>query len=331
MPEKKIVNPKIFLFVSGFLLILLIGATGYSTIEKMTLLDSIYMAVITISTVGFKEVHPLSPQGKIFTICYLLFGLTFVSYAIFNVGRLLFENTIDQIFIGRRKKGEKIMEKHFIVCGFGRIGSIVARELHKRKQKFIVIEKDPEKIRILEEKGFPYIEGDATNEEVLHLANIKKARGIACTLREDADNLYTALTARELNPEILIVSRAENESSVKKLMKAGVTKVITPYEEGAVKIAEFLLNRDTIELVDFIINTEHLSYAIKEVTIPENSSLAWKNLREAGLRKNFGILVIGIKREDGTIFNPSPDEVLKPGDILIIIGEVPNLEKFVLQ
>jgi voltage-gated potassium channel len=315
---------KILVLFVGIFLIISLGTLGYIKIENMSPLDALYMAIITISTVGFKEVHPLSDTGKIFTILYIITGIAFVSYTLFTVGELLFETTFSNLLLKRRK--EIKMEGHHIICGFGRIGSIVAKELHGKNEKFVVIEKDPEKIRILQEKGFPYIEGDATEEETLLMANIKKAKGIACTLTEDADNLYVVLTARELNPNIVIVSRAENESSVKKLIKAGANKVITPYEEGAIKIAEYLTKREIVEIVDFIINAEPVQYAIKQLVLDKHHPLVNKTLREAGLRQKHGLLVIGIRRGEKTIFNPSPDEVLRENDVLVVIGEAEKLK-----
>ena len=235
----------------------------------------------------------------------------------------MFETTSKNIF-SRGGKGIKI-DGHYIVCGFGKIGKIVAKELQAKKEKVVVIEKDPERIRLLHEKGIPYIEGDATEEETLLKANIGKAKGIACTLTQDADNLYVTLTARELNPNIVIVTRAENESSVKKLIKAGANKVITPYEAGAVKIAEYLTKREIVEIVDFIINAEPLQYAIKQVALERTNPLINKTLKEANLRQKYGILVIGIIRGEKTIINPSPDEILRENDILVVIGEAGKL------
>ncbi|MEO0198326.1 MAG: potassium channel protein [candidate division WOR-3 bacterium] len=312
--------------VIGFALILCFGTIGYHLIEQMSWLDALYMAVITISTVGFQEVKPLSDAGKFFTIVYVIFGLTFVSYNIFNIGQLFFENTIVN-FLTRKNTGAKGMKNHYIICGFGRIGSIVARELHRKGQKFVIIEKDPERIKILQDKEYPFIEGDATEEETLIKAGIKEARGVACALNADADNLYVTLTAKELNPNILIISRAENENSVKKILKAGATRVITPYEEGALKIAQFLTDSETLDLVDFFIKSQHLSFIIKDIEVDEKSELAGKSLRECRLREKYGALVIAIKRNDKTIINPSPDEVIKAKDTLVVIGDPTMIEK----
>ncbi len=317
------INKKITLFLAGLLGIISIGSIGYQLIEKMSFLDSIYMSIITITTVGYKEVHPLTPQGKIFTIFYIILGIAFVSYIAVNLGEYVFENALKDLFGKRRSLSN--MKNHYIVCGIGRIGSIVAREFHEKNKPFVVIERDSEKIRQLEEKGFPFIEGDATEEETLLRANIKQAKGIACALSEDADNLYVALMAKELNPEITIVSRAEHEHSVRRLLKAGVQKVVTPYEEGALKIAEYLISQESIEIVDFFVNAEQLQYAIKPVTIGKNSGLAGKTIREAGLRNKYGILIIGIKGGRQTLFSPSPDEKLREDDILLVIGEAEKL------
>lgn len=318
---------RIFFNILGIFFLIFLGTLGYILIEHLEFIDALYQAVITITTVGFKEVKPLSHAGKMFTIFYLIFGLGFVSYTILSIGQRIFEITLFGFLTRRRKRGLRKMENHFIICGFGRLGQFVSRELEKEKKKFVVIEKEPEGIEILKEKKYAFMEGDAREEETLVKAGIKKARGIACLLGNDADNLYVVFAAKELSPNILIVSKAEDEFSYKKLVKAGAHRVILPYEEGGIKIAQTLLRPSLLEFVDFIVQREHLSLRVEEVEVKEEQEFSNKPLKDSGLRQKYGMIAIAIRREGKMFFNPAPEEIIKPGDVLILMGEVKNFEK----
>ncbi len=317
---------RIFINISGIIFLILIGTIGYILIEKINFIDALYQTVITITTVGFREVKPLTNVGKIFTIFYLIFGLGFVSYTILNIGQKFFETTLFD-FLTRSRRSLRKMEGHFIICGFGRLGQFVSKELEREKKEFIVIEKSPECIEILREKGYAFIEGDAREEEILLKAGIKRAKGIATLLGNDADNPYIVFTARELNPRILIVSKAEDELSYKKLIKAGANKVILPYEEGGIKIAQTLLRPNLLEFVDFIVQRQHLTLRVEEIEIKEDHEFSGKKLRDSGLREKYGMIAIAIRKGDNMIFNPGPEEILNPGDIIILMGEIKNFEK----
>ncbi len=322
---------RILLHILGILILILLGTMGYLLIEKMVFIDALYQSVITITTVGFKEVKPFSQTGKIFTIFYLIFGLGFVSYTILTIGQRVFEITLFSFLTRRRKRGLRKMEDHFIICGFGRLGQFVSKELEKEKKKFIVIEKEPEGIDVLKGKNYAFIEGDAREEEILIKAGVKKAKGIACLLGNDADNLYVIFTAKELSPNILIVSKAEDEFSYKKLVKAGAHRVILPYEEGGIKIAQTLLRPSLLEFVDFIVQRQHLSLRVEEIEVKDDYEFANKTLKDSGLRQKYGMIAIAIRKEDRMIFNPDPEEVIKPGNVLVLMGEVKNFEKMKLS
>lgn len=317
---------RIFINLVGIIFLIFIGTIGYILIEKINFIDALYQTVITITTVGFREVKPLSNSGKIFTIFYLIFGLGFVSYTILNIGQKFFEATLFG-FLTRRRRSLRKMEGHFIICGFGRLGQFVSKELEKEKKQFVVIEKDPQCIEILRERGYSFIEGDAREEETLLKAGIKKAKGIAVLLSSDADNLYVVFTARELNSNIFIVSKAEDELSYKKLIKAGVNKVILPYEEGGIKIAQTLLRPNLLEFVDFIVQRQHLSLRVEEIEVKKEHEFSGKTLKDSGLREKYGMIAIAIRKGENMIFNPGPEEILNPGDILILMGEIKNFEK----
>lgn len=317
---------RIFINLIGIIFLIFIGTIGYILIEKINFIDALYQAVITITTVGFKEVKSFSNAGKIFTIFYLIFGIGFVSYTLLNIGQKFFETALFD-FLKRRRRSLRKMEGHFIICGFGRLGQFVSKELEKEKKQFVVIEKDPECVEILREKEYAFIEGDAREEEILLKAGIKKAKGIATLLGNDADNLYVVFTARELNPTIFIVSKAEDEFSHKKLIKAGANRVILPYEEGGIKVAQTLLRPNLLEFVDFIVQRQHLSLRVEEIEVKEGHEFSGKRLKDSGLREKYGMIAIAIRKGDNMIFNPGPEEILNPGDILILMGEMENFEK----
>ncbi len=314
------------IFVS-ILLIVIIGTAGYMIIEGWNFLDSFFMTIISISTVGFNEVHPLNNAGKVFTVVLIFGGISVLAYSVHYFGQKLVEGGLRNIF-GRRKLEREIslLKNHYIVCGFGRMGGIVAKELKKRKKKVIVIEKDKELVEKLREEEWLFIQGDATDEDVLIRANIRQARALVATLKDDADNLYLTITARELNNKLFIVARSTDAKVEKKMLRAGANKVISPYRLGGVRIANALLRPEAIEFIELAM--EGFDVAMEEIPVEENSPFAGKKLKDSGLRDRYGAIVVAIKRDIANyIFNPGPDEKLKAGDIMIVIGKADMLER----
>jgi voltage-gated potassium channel len=239
----------------------------------------------------------------------------------------LIEGELRNIF-GRRRLERKIalLKDHYIVCGYGRMGSIVVEELLKHKLKLVVIEKDKEVTGKLQEEGIVYINGDATDEDVLLKANIKKAKALVATLPEDAENLYLTITARELNPDLFIVARSTDASVEKKMKRAGADKVVSPYRLGGVRIANALVRPETIEFIELAM--EGLDVRMEEIYIGKDSPFANKKLRDSSLRGKYDTIVVAIRRGKSTyIFNPGPDEKILPGDIIIVIGKASMLEQ----
>ncbi len=312
--------------LAGLIAVIVAGTLGYHFIENISLLDSIYMSVITVTTVGYKEVKPLSSYGKIFTVFYILGSIGFISYSLFSLGEKFFEKAFRGILLRRRKK-VKGMKNHYIVCGFGRLGHFVVRELSKNGVPFVVVDNNPEVLEELRERNIPFVEGDAREEEVLINAGIKSAKAIACLLDSDADNLYLVFMARDLNKSIFIVSRAEDTVGYKRIVRAGADKVILPYEEGGVKIAYTLLRPTLLEFFELAIHRELLSLELDEIEVDETMPFCGKNLIESGIRENYGLMVIAIKRGEKTFFNPDPKMVIQKGDTLILMGERPGFEK----
>ena len=214
------------------------------------------------------------------------------------------------------------LRNHYIICGFGRIGHLICRELQSRPVPFLVVEKDPHHIERLEREGFLYVEGDATEDDTLLAAGIHHAKGLITAVTSDTDNVYITLTARGLNPSLFILARAGEEGSEKKLMRAGASKVISPYTIGASRMAHAILRPSVVDFIEIATASEHLELQIEEIAIDAGSDLAGKTLVNSGIRRNMGIIIVGIKQTDGQmIFNPPPDKVIDPGSVLIILGK----------
>lgn len=308
------------------------GTLGYHLIEGWQLFDALYMTIITLSTVGFKEVHELSPDGKIFTIILIICGTSTIAYTLSRLLQFTLEGQLRRI-LGRKKLENRIskLRDHYIICGFGRIGHLICREFQSRPMPFVVVEKDPHHIERLSREGFMFVEGDATDDETLQAAGIEHAKGLITAVTSDTDNVYITLTARGLNPKLFILARAGEEGSEKKLMRAGASKVISPYTIGATRMAQAILRPSVVDFIEIATASEHLELQIEEIVIAAHSELAGKSLINSGVRQSMGIIIVGIKQTDGQmIFNPPPNKVIEPNSVLIILGErkaISQLEK----
>jgi voltage-gated potassium channel len=293
-------------------------------IEELSFLDALYMTVITLATVGFREVKELSEVGKVFTIVLIVLGFGVFTYAATTIAQILIEGELKDVFNERRRR--KMLEKlrgHYIICGYGRMGRIIAKELKANGKEVVVIEKnlDPK------EEGYLFVIGDATKDEILKEAGIEKAKGLVSVLSSDSDNLYVVLSARALNPDLFIIARAAEESARKKLKMVGANKVVCPYHIGGLRMAHSLLKPNVVDFWEFITSSEYLNVDIEEIYVSENSPYAGKTLKEAKIGKVFGVIIVGIKRQEGKIeFNPSGESYIMPGDILLAIGPPDKLE-----
>ena len=303
------------------------GTVGLHVVEGMPLFDAFYMTIITISTVGFSEIKPLSSLGRVLTIFIIVSGITVGAYAIGTLLRMFIEGELSKIF-GRRKLEKNIsaMKGHFIICGFGRIGSIICRELKEENISFIVIEEDPSKNTELEAQGYLYINMDATSEEALSKAGIMNAKGIVTAVRSDANNVFITLTAKGLQPDIFVLSRASDVKNEAKLIKAGASRVVSPYLLGGRRMAEVLKRPTVVDFIDVATANRHLGLVIEEACVGEKSSLAGKNLIDSRLRQNYGVIIVAIKKaSDRMVFNPVPSETLEVGDVIVVIGKKEDL------
>ncbi len=313
-----------------FFLIIFIGTFGYFIIEKWNILECLYMTVITVFTVGFKEVKPLTPLGKIFTIFIIFSGVSTAFYAFTKVAEIAFEGGIREFWRKRMKEKKlKTISNHYLVCGYGRMGQIVQERLEMENIPHIVIENDREKLNILEGKNCLYIEGDATLEEVLIEAGIKRAKGLAALLSTDADNLYLVLTARQLNPSLYILSKALDEEGEKKILQIGANKVVSPYKLGGLKIAQGLIRPTLVDFVDLIIRRQELSLFMEEFIVSKQSKIVGFSLKEADIRKKSNVIVVAIRKPGKEIcFNPDPETKIEVGDTLLVLGNGKGIQDF---
>lgn len=305
------------------------GTTGYYFIEHMPLFEAFYMTIITISTVGYAEIIPLSQAGRALTIIIIILGITVGAYTIGMLVRAFIEGEMLKIF-GRRKVQKQITElkDHYIVCGFGRIGRIICNELAADHIDFVVIEHDPSIIEKIESKNYLFLEMDATSEEALLKAGIMKARGIATALRSDANNVFITLTAKGLRPDIYILARASHENNEDKLSRAGASRVVSPHLIGGKRMAQVLKRPTVVDFIDIATMGSSLGLMMEEAMIGENSDLINKNLIDSNLRKNFGVIIVAIKKMAGNmIFNPMPSETLESGDVIVVIGKKEDLKR----
>lgn len=310
-------------------IIIAAGVSGYHFIEGMTLFEAFYMTMITISTVGFQEVRPLSTAGRGLTILIISGGITIAAYTIGTVVRTFVEGEMKKTF-GRRKVEKKIsqLSNHYIICGYGRIGSLISKELSEHNQKYVVIENDPAAIERMEADRILYLPLDATIDGTLMDAGIMNARGIVTAVGSDADNVFIALTAKGLRPDIFILARSSDEINEIKLKRAGATRVVSPYLIGGKRMAHVLLKPTVIDFIDIAVAESSFGLQMEEYRVIPRSALVGKNLVESNLRKEYGVIIVLIKKHDGAlIFNPQPAEVLEADDTLVVLGRVDDMKR----
>ncbi len=316
------------IIVAALAAILLAGTLGFHLIEGWRFLDALYMAVITLSTVGFGEVHPLSDAGRLFVMCYIVAGVGLVTYTVGTLTKMVVEGEIQQLF-GRRRTMTKInkLRDHYIICGYGRIGQMVAAEFERRPIPFVVIENNSEKA-MRQPPDFPILVGDGTEEEVLLAAGIERAKGLVTVLHSDASNLFVTLSAREINPKLFIIARYEEERTKNKLLRAGADKVVSPYIIGGTRMAMAVLRPAVIDFIELATQSESLGLQMEEVLVPGNSPLLGTHLKDSGIRSSLDIIIVAIKKRSGHMeFNPSADTIIGEGDRMIAIGETSQLQK----
>ena len=309
--------------------ILSIGTAGYMIIENWKFLDALYMTVITVSTVGYREVNQVGDIGRIFTILLVASGVGFTLYVAAAVVQFMVEGRI-RLILGRRRLDQKInrLKKHYIVCGYGRIGRVLCRNLRRKPLDVVVIESNPDLIPVMDEDGVLYVSGDAADESVLIKAGIERAAGLVAALATDTDNVFLVLTARQLAPDLKITARASQEKVKKKFEAAGADFVQSPYEMGAVSMAHRIIRPTVTNFLDLAFEHQRKDIQMEEIPVSEFSKLVNVQLKDSGIRKNFNLIIIAIKKPDGSmLFNPSFEAAIMPNDTVIAVGELDNLQK----
>ncbi len=311
---------------------LLVGTVGFAIIEEYSWLDAAYMTVITVSTVGFNEVNPLTASGRLFALIYILFNLGVFAYVVSVVTTYIFEGELQDLFKEyATDKKIKRLEEHVIVCGYGRNGMKACEELHKHRVNFLIIEKDVDALRTIPGiYGKVHVVGDASQDEVLRKARIDKAKAIITTLPRDSDNVFITLSAKELNPQVYVVSRASEENSETKLIRAGADKVIMPDAVGGAHMAQLITKPYVIEFLDILGGISDVDLQLEEIKCDElKSPFQGQTIAQMDIRKQTSATIVGLRRKTkGFLFNPSAQEPLNLGDIIILLGQKHDIEAF---
>ncbi|MBU2647422.1 potassium channel protein [bacterium] len=310
------------------LLIVFVGIIGFHTIEGWTLFDSLYMTVISLTTVGFSETHPLSLAGKSFTMLLIITGVGSFAYIIRNISLQFL-----QPFFGttiRERKMEQMLKKikdHYIICGYGRIGQDVSLNLHKEGLPVVIVDKSSHEELEARTSDFLVVYGDASHEDVLIRAGIKSAKGLVSAVTSEAENVFITMTARDLNPSLFIISRFEEIATKKKLLRAGANKVVNPYQIGSEKISHIILKPTISKILDFAHQRGQFALNIDELEIKPNNPLIGQSVRQCRIRDEHNIIIIAIEKSEGQIItNPGPNYIFEVDDRVVMIANVPELD-----
>lgn len=321
--------------VAGICAVMLMGTVGYVLIEGWTVLESLYMTVTTIFTVGFGEVYPLSHAGRIFTLVVIFLGVGMILYGIGAMMEFVVGGQPSGVF-RRRVVIRQVdrLEGHYIICGYGRVGESVARQFAANRVKFVVVDNDPESIAKAETDGLLTVRGDAATDEVLEIAGIKKARGLVSALGSDAGNTFVVLSARVLNPGLIIVTRAGTEDAVSKLERAGADKVVSTYGIGGKRMATLMLKPLVSDYLEVVTGGGELAFLVEEFQLRGDCCMIGQSIETLAVRKRTGATILAVQRATTGVFdtNPSPESHLSPGDKIIAIGtpaEIAKLEEMI--
>lgn len=324
----KILKMEIVIFIA--VCIFGIGITGYMLIEGWSFIDAAYMTAITLSTVGFLEVHEPSTPGRIFTIILIFTGGGYYLYLVGVIIKSVVEGEIKAL-LGRHRLDKKIkkLRNHYIVCGYGRIGRVLCNFIKEDARDIVVVDKTDKIIPTLEKDKMHYLIGDAADEDLLEKAGIQKAGFLVAALGTDTANVFLVLTARQLNPNIYIMARASSPGVRKKLLIAGANKVESPYDTGAVSMGLKLLRPTVSTFLDAALSRQSDAIQIEELFVPQLSPYTNMALKDSGIRQDFNLIIVGIKNTAGIMeFAPHFETLIQPGDTLIVMGKTPDLYAF---
>ena len=324
---------KNILYIAYFVTIIIIGSIGFYIIggNDWSWLDSIYMTIITLFFVGFSEVHPLTDLGRIWAIVVIVFGVAGIGMLFASMRDIIiYFNTYRRIIMMNKIKN---LKNHFIICGYGRMGAVIANELSEQNQTFIIIEQNDEKVEYIRESGMYCIHGDATLDDTLKSASVVDAKGIAVALNTDQDNLFVTMTIRTLNSKAFLLSRCANDQNKSKLLRSGANKVINPYITGGHRMAEMLLRPEIIDSVSLTTpGDQNLDLNIDEISVSKTPSFIGKTIKQTNIRENYDLMIVCIiKNDNSTIINPQSDHIIDKNDTIMVIGDKEKLDKFVSE
>jgi voltage-gated potassium channel len=320
---------RLILISTALVAILAGGTLGFIFIDGYPPFDAFYMTLITVSTVGYAEVHPLSHAGRIFNSFLIFFGVTIMLLAVGGMTQAIIELELNQYFGKRRNK--KMIDKlndHYIVCGFGRVGRGAASELQRAGVPFLVVDKNEDRVEWAMKAGMLAALADATNDETLRDAGVLRAKGLIATLSSDADNLFVILSAKALKPSLLVSARIATEETERKMRLAGADYVFAPYDMTGYRMAQVMLKPHVFQFIDFTTKSIGLDVGIEQVRVSSSSEFVSKSLEAMQIRKELGVIVLAIRKSDGRmLFNPPADAEIHGGDFLIVMGESANLQR----
>jgi voltage-gated potassium channel len=320
---------RLILISTALVAILAGGTLGFIFIDGYPPFDAFYMTLITVSTVGYAEVHPLSHAGRVFNSFLIFFGVTIMLLAVGSMTQAIIELELNQYFGKRRNR--KMIDKlndHYIVCGFGRVGRGAASELQRAGVPFLVVDKNEDRVEWAMKAGMLAALADATNDETLRDAGVLRAKGLIATLSSDADNLFVILSAKALKPSLLVSARIATEETERKMRLAGADYVFAPYDMTGYRMAQVMLKPHVFQFIDFTTKSIGLDVGIEQVRVPSSSEFVSKSLEAMQIRKELGVIVLAIRKSDGRmLFNPPADAEIHGGDFLIVMGESANLRR----
>lgn len=327
MPVERI--PHTVKVVLAALAVMTIGVAGYMIIEGYAFLDALYMVVITLATVGFEEVRPLSDAGRIFTIVMILGGVGGILYTSTTIIQTVVEGQFGRTLWRRRMQARVArLKDHFTVCGYGRLGRHLVEDLQHGGASVVVIDTDDETLTAAARDGFPYVKGNAAEDEVLKEAGIQRAQCLIAATGQDEDNIYIILSARALRPDLLIIARCNQDASESKLLRAGANEAISPYHIGGHRIATAALRPQVVDFFESVMPSEQGEVSVEMFRIDPSSPLVQQSLQGSGLREQFGVSVLAVVKPRGRLItNPGPETLLEEGDQLIVLGSPNQLQR----